>query len=70
MLETVCVTLFLSSDSGALLMCDLNEVASVIVNRAWEDPTYHKAAANLCAYIMRVSQITLPALLQINVSIQ
>ena len=41
-------------------MCDLNEVASVIVNRAWEDPTYHKAAGNLCAYIMRVSQITLP----------
>ena len=43
--------LFLSADSASLLTSDLNEVASVIVNRAWEDPTYHNAAANLCAYI-------------------
>lgn len=44
-------------DSMSLLTSDLNEVASVIVNRAWEDPSYHKAAANLCAYIAQTEYL-------------
>ncbi|KAI0215154.1 hypothetical protein LSAT2_032796 [Lamellibrachia satsuma] len=44
-------------DSVSLLTSDLNEVASVIVNRAWEDPSYHRAAANLCSYIAQTEYL-------------
>ena len=42
------------ADPGSLLPRYVEEVASVVVSRAWEDPLYHNTAAKMCAHIIEV----------------
>ncbi|ELT94378.1 hypothetical protein CAPTEDRAFT_221299 [Capitella teleta] len=39
-------------DPKSLNTRNLQEVANVIVSRAWEDPTYHVTAAKICSHII------------------